>query len=149
MTSMVWAMGWLTASSSVARGYSMAMWGIVRLWGKRETILVVLYQLLEPCTLTLVYGLKVRPFIMLFFIPLPPDFELEAPTEPPGIDKFLNGEFIFVIDLHRWRGDSWLSRDRVQLRFGQQVDMEDIQDPPLVSKTNSIGRGRDSLSNQE
>ena len=142
-------MGWLTASSSVARGYSMAMWGIVRLWGEGEAILVVLYQLFEPCTLTLVYGLEVRPFIVLFFISLPADFELEAPAGPSGIDKLFNGEFFFVIDLHRWRGDRWLSRDRVWLRFGQQVDMEDVVDPPLVGKANLIGCGQDLLNDGE
>ena len=134
-------MGWSTASSTVARGSSTTVWGIIRLWGKREAILVVLYQLLKPFALTLMYVLEVGPFIVLFFISLPHDFELEAPTEPLGVDKLLNDEFFLVIDLHRQCRDRWLSRDCVRLCFGQQVDMENIVDPPLVRKPNSISCG--------
>src|SRR5260221_142192 len=98
MLVVVKVMGWSMANGMVTRGSSMMMWGIVRLWGERELILVVLYQSLKPFTLTLMYVLKVGPFIMLFFVALPPDFELEVSTEPLGIDKLLNGEFVFVID---------------------------------------------------
>ena len=125
------------------------MWGIVRLWGKREAIVVVLYHSLDPLTLEVMHVLKVGPFIMFLFIALPPDFELESPAEPPGIDKLLNGELVFIIDLHRRLGDRWLSRDRVWLHFGQQVDMEDVVDPPLVRKSNMISHRQDLLNDRE
>ncbi len=90
----------LVANSMVMRGSSMTVWGIVRLWGKRLTGLVVLYHSLNPVALGVVHVIQVHPFIMFFFIALPACLELESAMEPPRIDKLLNDEFIFIINLY-------------------------------------------------
>jgi hypothetical protein len=63
--------------------------------------------------------------------PIPVDFELESISEPTSIDVLLYDPEVLVVNLDgQW---CWflLMQDCVGLRFGEDINMENIVNPPL------------------